>query len=79
MNVVDQGQELGLVFLDEQPSVVEVYFQRVAYDGQLLGSTLKISDQGTTPNAIEPQLRWLGNGYLAAWRGGDARMRSVCP
>lgn len=87
LGFADQGFELGLTFLATRDGDVspEVYFQRVADDGELLDAELRLSDANAVYGSIDPALVWTGSGYLAAWRGNsepsgwDAWMRSVCP
>jgi|GEM_PF-2253097 len=87
LGLADQGLELGLTFLATRDDDLspEVYFQRVAYDGELVGDELRISASNANYGSIDPSLVWTGSGYLAAWRGNseasgwDAWVRSVCP
>jgi len=87
LGLADQGHELGLTFLATRDGDMsaEVYFQRIAYDGELLGEELRVSAADAPYGSIDPSLVWTGSGYLAAWRGNsdasgwDAWVRSVCP
>lgn len=87
LGLADQGEELGVVFLATREGDIspEVYFQRVAYDGEQLGDELPVSDPNAMFGSIDPSLQWTGSGYLAAWRGNsepsgwNAWVRSVCP
>jgi hypothetical protein len=68
-DLVWNGTEYGLAWIDSRAGAYEVYFARVSEAGAKVGSDVRITD--FPGQAYEPDLVWTGAEYIVAW--GDDR------
>lgn len=71
--LVSTGKELGMAWVgSRQDNGTAVYFQRLGFDGKLLGSTIEVTDRAQFITG-RPNLAWGGDGYAVTWHDDRAQ------
>ena len=64
-SLVWTGSEYGIAWIDDRGGNDEIFFARVAADGELLGEPTRVTD--SPGEGRDPSLVWTGEEYAIAW------------
>jgi hypothetical protein len=64
-SLVWTGSEYGLAWVDDRGGNHEIFFARIAADGELLGEPERVTD--SPGEGRDPSLVWTGESYAVAW------------